>query len=305
MSDNLERVSRSWANFFTMLPNVLILLIIAGAVYFGYQVMNRMEEQTQTINNINTSLVSLGNTVGKVDILYTDKNELKKFISDEISKSIRDSGGTVNRGTMVTGKVPRYKPSVVTPTKTEKGSRIILRWPENKSGETLAIGEATYKDGEFTSETYPIEFHINVVDVTDKEGKESTLATLIAQGDTTEYSIEIKELKTVKQYPKEKSWYFAPHIDVGPSVRVGQGQPGIGVSVGATGFAYGLTPDDNVFRAPRLGIAFNETNIWAEVQAGYNFGKPVPLLSDAWVYAGPCIDISSNMGGCVSVTSTW
>jgi hypothetical protein len=296
--------------FIKTLPYIVVAIIVLVIVLFGYSMVKdlqgHMDKQDQAIQTINTTLVSIGDTLGKTDTQPVDPKELNKIIGEQLRDTLKDMGFDPRSSTRATGRVHRNVSIVKPTTKTKDSAVVELEWPENKQGITLKIGRATYyiHNDTFETETYPIDFKVDITTATDKSGKESTFASLVAEGDSTQYVIDIEEMAVHKVYPSENQWHVVPHIDGGVSVKINN-VPQVGADIGVSPFAYGKTRDDNIFRAPRIGVGGNENSAWLEIQAEYNVGKKIPLFSDLWGAGGLCFDTQGQWAVCAGIYSTF
>ena len=158
--------------------------------------------------------------------------------------------------------------------------------------------------------THPLEFHVTTA--TAEVGGEGDVQTqyvrIWASEPDSEDRIPLAIVKADYAYtdptaPEFRWW--APHIDAGIAGLVTPlGFTG-GGSLGFSVMAYGKTVDDNIWRFVRIGLGTDGEVFYLGLDpAGYNFGKPLPIVDDVWLYLGPVMS-SEGYGGAVSLTSTW
>lgn len=296
-----------------LLAILIILLCVGGFFIYGlYKDINdQLIEQGSSLQDFNFALVQMNNTVSRVGVQVASTKQLVDDMPETIKKMMDKGGQKPSGSSHIGGNVVGGKTVIDTIPKDNR-INVQLSWPPNAQNQTLDIGQATFfiDKNQAVSETYPLDFNVDIFNSLDKNGNKYSYASLLAQGNSVdgkrqEYTIKINKMEVKEVKPNKPSWHTVPHIDGGAGLKVGAGLPQVGLSIGISPFSYGVTKDDNIFRVPRVGVGVNRDTLWLELQAGYNVGKNIPGLSDTWINAGPCIGIDATLGGCATVSSTW
>ena len=152
----------------------------------------------------------------------------------------------------------------------------------------------TYNDRTFDATTFDLTVESAVVVSEDAHGNRvAHVQGFVASSDPTDdgrYPLEIvnSELTFVK--PDKQTFMFALHVDAGLSggynfeTRLGE----VNASLGVSFFAVGHTRSDNTVRFLHIRGTFDDKSIGAGIDpVGVNIGKPLPLVDDIWLWAGP------------------
>lgn len=157
--------------------------------------------------------------------------------------------------------------------------------------------------------THPLEFHVTTA--TAEVGGDDIYTQYVqisASEPGSEDRVPLAIVKADYAYTDptapEFRW-FTPHLDAGimgaftPLGGTGGGTLGLSI------MSYGISRDDNIWRFVRLGIAYDGDMGLVQLDpVGYNIARPLPLVSDIWIYPGLII-APTGYGGGLSLVSTW
>jgi hypothetical protein len=161
---------------------------------------------------------------------------------------------------------------------------------------------------EWLTGTHPIEFHVTAATAEVDGGVQTQYIQLWAKAPDSDEKYPLAVVKADFLYtdPAAPEFrYWTPHIDAGLSASLTPLQATGGGTLGLSIASYGVSADDNIWRFGRMGLATDMETGWLEIgPAGYNLGKPIPVISDAWIW--PNVVVSPDgYGVSVSLTSTF
>ena len=179
------------------------------------------------------------------------------------------------------------------------------------AGNKLPVAHYLYKDRIFQSTVYDLQLNTSTIVAEDESGNKAayTKATISSSdsidGDK-EYPIEISNSELVYTKPDKNHFMVAPHVDAGVglgyniSKKAGEVHGQIGFSI----FAVGTTRSDNTVRFLRVAGCFDSNSVGIGLQpALVNIAKPLPLVDDIWLGAGPVYGTDGwSIAGTVSST---
>ena len=150
------------------------------------------------------------------------------------------------------------------------------------------------KDGEPTLAA-EYQLHINIggyfVQAIQPDGSLAHYAYLweIRPDGTKSADFTLAEFHVVVKDHRAPHFMLAPHVDIGGVPGVRDGEFSAAVSVGVSGWGYGPTQNDLIWRFGRLGMNATRDSLGVSVAPVlYNLGGPMPLFSNLWI--GPQVD---------------
>lgn len=161
---------------------------------------------------------------------------------------------------------------------------------------------------EWLTGTHALEFHVTAATAEIAGGVKTQYIQLWATAPDSDEKYPLAVVKADFLYidptaPEFRWW--SPHIDGGISAAFMPSQAAGGGSLGFSIASYGVTADDNIWRFLRVALASDMETGWVEISpAGYNLGKPLPIISDCWVYPN-IVYGEGGLGAGIAITSTF
>jgi hypothetical protein len=175
----------------------------------------------------------------------------------------------------------------------------------------MPVALYTYRDRTFNATTYDLTVESAIVISEDKHGNRAAhVSGQVASSDESNegwYPLDIVASKLTFVKPDKQTFMFAPHVDAGLSGGYNfTSQKGeVNASIGVSFLAIGQTKSDNTVRFLHLRGTFDDQSIGAGIDPiGVNIAKPIPLVDDIWLWAGPTFS-SDGISVLGTVSSTF
>jgi hypothetical protein len=304
-----------------IMKNIIIgvLVLLLGLALFGTWVQHRAANAfSQMVDVLDSKLQESDLFLGRAKVQIGDANKYIDELEEKVQDEIRSHNGTVSLVAKLRAelKVSGNKTTVIEVPSSTIEVPAELNFAElhyyfaltNKELADLGTEfRQIYSDHRIDTECLmtsingePVigshyKLHLELVgvltEVTLLSGKTAYYASIFEIDDKGEIAerLNLKAFRVLKEDQRIYQLRLAPHLDIGGIVGAGlrQGNLVSGLSVGVSGWGYGKTENDLIYRFPRLGLVANSNFVALELNPVlYNLGGPLPIVSNIWVGPG-------------------
>lgn len=246
---------------------------------------NKKEEELRDVDRV---------MIEELASMYTNLQTIKNE-NESLHKTILDLSDT---NTKVLALLKDQKPSQIkyitqsVTTLSPKEDKITIDLPEKYTyllEDKIPVAEFSYKENKATFETYQLKFKQTMAI---GEKKTNTLLQVSSSADDIWYDVP-SEVRIVHTEEDTKYPFVQPNLTLGIGTTVSSDIntliPNATIGLNTIHLAESI----NIL-SPTIGVGY-QPNISLQL-IEYNIGKPLPLIKDLWISAGPQINTSLQPG---------
>jgi hypothetical protein len=310
-----------------MLKNIVMGVLCVALLGMSFVAFQQWNERKKVVATSNTKLQEFNAELGRAQTRIGDAakyiDELEGLVKSEVEKY----NGQVSLYGALTAKYEKLvksKEKIIEVVETvevpvgapvdpfriylsqEDGSllRLPLEWPLRYQDDRLTL-RLTILSGDPASLKQRVEYKLSILlkgrlwEVTTPDDQRVYYFKFeeVDRAGNSLGELDIYEFEIVRQDERTKEFRLAPHVDIGGAPGVQDGKFSAAVSLGVSGWGYGVSENDLSWRFVRLGVNATRDSMGASLTPVlYNVGGPLPLFSNLWVGPQVGYDFWNGLG---------
>jgi len=303
--------------FIRKIPNWPKYVVIVFLIFALVGIFNEWYQNRERLLSLKRDYQQLSSNLAASESKFSTLSDVKKSLEENIQEKdkvislLKQQNLDLRSVGTTKGNIPGSSKD----TGVEPGKEVYTDLLAFGNGLPVARAEFNTKEPAWHNKVFGIDFEVNTVIATDKNGLDQVITQVNAYNNELEetkgkpFPVAVTSSSFKQVLPDTKTWHFInPKLDLAASGGVSWKDlsvaPSITPELGFSMMGYGLTSEEETWRFLRVSAgydAYNRTARGGVGLAGYNLGTVLPLVDDLWLWPVYTVDHEGRSGFSLSI----